>query len=87
MACWKAPALAAELRGNELTHWRLEAVARGEGEAVRLQTARCAHYEILMLTSHRARMREDTELMAEKHGAMRRSGDLALHYSAAELTR
>ena len=87
MASWKGPPLTARLRANNLTHWRLEAVALGEGEAVQQQTGRCAYYETSMPTAHGACMHEDAELMAEKHGAMRQRGDLALHFSVAELTR
>ena len=50
VACWKVPLLPARLRANKLTHRWLEAVAQGEGEAVRLRTARCAYYETSMLT-------------------------------------
>ena len=32
-------------------------------------------------------MGEDIELLAEQYGAMKRRGDLALHFSAAELRR
>jgi len=87
VGCWKGVPLPARLRAKELTHWLVEAEAQGEGEAVQQQTGRCAYFETSMPTAHRACMHEDAELMAEKHGAMRRRGDLALHFSAAGLRR